>query len=421
MYRIFLLAFLFLAAGKINAQTYSWSGYPAGGTSYTTGIMTATVTSSSPGFQNGTPKYYSGSTVGSGQCGIAGGLALECMFGNITSAYVTLTIDFTSGNTTNGTCASVQFLIKDINADESYQTFRDYVYISAIDGNNANVPVANITTAGGSNKTKTTSGSSRVVAGSAGSYGSRSQTACDDITVTVTPPSGVPLKRIVIRYQPDYTTCASCYYNWTGPNRPAYQYISIGSLTATASSGCVVLPVELTKFETSCEGENKYFYWETASETNNDFFILEGSKDGKNFISLKQINGAGNSNSVSTYEINITDADNLYSYFRLKQTDFDGHSQYSELRYLNCNDENDIGLFPNPAVSEIILSQRKDENLSSYQIFDMTGRLMKEDALIVSDENKSAIQISDLANGYYSVSLYNFNGERIKSIPFVKQ
>lgn len=421
MYKIFLLAFLFLYAGKINAQTYTWTGYPAGGTSYTTGIMTATVTSSAPGFQYGTPKYYSGSTVGSGQCGITGGLALECMFGNITSAYVTLTIDFTSGNTTNGTCASVQFIIRDINADESYQTFRDYVYISAIDGNNTNVPVANITTAGGSNKTKTTSGSSRVVAGSAGSYGSRSQTACDDVTVTVTPPSGVPLKRIVIRYQPDYTTCASCYYNWTGPNRPAYQYISISSLTATATSGCVVLPVELTKFETSCEEKTKYFYWETATETNNDYFILEGSEDGKNFIALKQINGAGNSSTLSTYETNFTDTDNSFHYFRLKQTDFDGNSQYSELRFMECESESEIELFPNPAVSEIILSQLTDETISAYKIFDMTGRLVKEDALIVSDEKRSNIQISEFTGGCYSISVYTTNGERIKSIPFVKQ
>ena len=78
-------------------------------------------------------------------------------------------------------------------------------------------------------------------------------------------------------------------------------------------------------------------------------------------------------------------------------------------------------LFPNPAVSEIILSQLTDETISAYKIFDMTGRLVKEDALIVSDEKRSNIQISEFTGGCYSISVYTTNGERIKSIPFVKQ
>src|SRR5688572_25986111 len=146
MIRFSFLIFSFLLCTiHASAQTYSWSGYTAGATTYTTGIMTATVTSSAPNFQYSSPRYFAAATVGSGQCGIAGGLALEHLFGNITSAHSTVTIDFTSGGTTNGTCASISFQIKDINADESVQTFRDFVHISAIDGNNIAVPVASIT------------------------------------------------------------------------------------------------------------------------------------------------------------------------------------------------------------------------------------------------------------------------------------
>lgn len=242
----------FSCATYAHSQTLSWSGFPAGGTSYATGIMTATVTSSSPGFQNGAPKYYAGATVGSGQCGIAGGLALEHMFGNITGAHSTLTMDYTSGNTTSGLCGNISFQVKDINADESYQTFADWVEVSAIDGNNNPIPVANITATGGSNKTITTSGNTRIVKGhSNNSYGSRSATLCDNVTFTVTPPAGATLKSVTLKYHPDYTASPNDYYNFTGPKRPAYQYISISPVTVTATAGPTAL--SLTATPASCD------------------------------------------------------------------------------------------------------------------------------------------------------------------------
>ncbi|MEN9304165.1 MAG: hypothetical protein RL264_2594, partial [Bacteroidota bacterium] len=228
--------FLLILSSYTNffSQTLSWSGFPNGGTSYTTGIMTATITSSAPGFQNGTPKFIAGTTNGNAFCSLANSLELEHMFGNITSAHSTVTMDFTSGGTTSGLCGSITFKIKDINSDETYQTFADWVELSATDGNNAAIAVANIIATGGTNKTITTSGNTRIVKGySNNAYGSRSTTSCDDVTFTVTSPSGGTLKSITLKYHPDYTSCASCYYNFTGPNRPAYQYISIGPLTVT--------------------------------------------------------------------------------------------------------------------------------------------------------------------------------------------
>ncbi|MBU3661108.1 MAG: PKD domain-containing protein [Flavobacteriales bacterium] len=219
------------------SQTLSWSGFPNGGTSYTTGIMTATITSSNPGFQNGTPKFIAGTSNGGGYCSLANSLELEHLFSNITNAHSTLTLDFTSGGTTSGLCGSITFKIKDINSDESYQTFADWVEVNAIDGNNAAIAVTNITATGGTNKTIIASGNTRIVKGySNNAYGSRSTTNCDDVTFTITAPASGTLKSVTIKYHPDYTVCNNCYYNFTGPNRPAYQYISIGPVTVTNSA-----------------------------------------------------------------------------------------------------------------------------------------------------------------------------------------
>ena len=232
-------------------QTLNWSGFPNGGTSYTSGIMTVTVTSSAPGFQNGTPKYYAGSTVGSGECGNTGGLALEHSFGNITTAHSLVTLDFTSGGTTSGLCGSISFQIKDINSEEFNQTFADWVEVAATNGLNVAVPVANITATGGSNKTITANGNTRVVVGHTNApYGSRNSTACDNVTFTVTPAVGTTLKNVTIKYHPEYTVAPNDYYNLLNPKRPSYQYISISPISVTAAAG--PSNVQLTTTPASC-------------------------------------------------------------------------------------------------------------------------------------------------------------------------
>jgi len=407
-------------------QTFNWSGYPAGGTTYTTGIMKATITSSAAGSTNGTPKYYSGSTVGSGQCGITGGLALEQMFGNATSAHITLTLDFTSNSTTNGTCSSVSFQIKDINADESTATFRDFVHISAVDGNNANVAVASITATGGSNKAITTSGgTTRIIAGSTGSYGSRSTTSCDNVTITVTPPAGVPLKRIVIRYQPSYEPCSATtgYWNFSGPYRPAYEYISIGNVTLTPTGGCIVLPVELISFNGECKEDNsKQFTWATASEVNNDYFTVESSEDGFHFKPVETIEGAGNNVGILNYSTNIENA--REEYFRLVQTDFDGKKSFSDVLYIAClNLNNVLSVYPNPFEDYLHFNLSPGREIISHiQISDLNGRIVAQEYLsIISKSESITINVKHLNGGIYFAEAIGENGEsRSEKIRIVK-
>jgi Secretion system C-terminal sorting domain len=427
--RSFSVLIMLFVGHTADAQTYTWTGFPAGGTSYVNGIMTTTITSSTPGYQNGAPKYYAAASVGSGQCGIAGGLALEQMFGNVTAAHVTLTMDFTSSATTNGTCASISFQIKDINADESSQTFRDFVHISAIDGTNTNIAVANITTSGGSNKTITTSGgTTRIIAGSSGTYGSRSTTSCDNVTITVTPPAGVPLKSIVVRYQPSYEAASSTtgYWSFTSPYRPAYQYISIGSLTATPTGGCTVLPIQLTQFETKCEYNKRVFNWATASEMNNDFFTLEGSSDGGNFETLLSVQGSGTTNMEHNYTATLDFVKEELNYFRLKQTDFDGNFSFSTILVADkCNNDEVelVDLYPVPATDELNLHfNYLPKDLQGMEIIDASGKLIRTvHANEINNAVNYKIPLRDISKGIYFLKL-NVKEFRAKSVfKFVKE
>ena len=47
---------------------------------------------------------------------------------------------------------------------------------------------------------------------------------------------------------------------------------------------------------------NSNISFSTASETNNDYFTIERSGDGRSFESIGEIKGAGNSNQELSYE-----------------------------------------------------------------------------------------------------------------------
>lgn len=86
-----------------------------------------------------------------------------------------------------------------------------------------------------------------------------------------------------------------------------------------------VLPIELISFTGKViNTRNVLLEWSTASEQNNDYFIIERSTDGYNWMVIKNIDASGN----STVKINYTTIDNsapkTIVYYRLSQVDFDG-------------------------------------------------------------------------------------------------
>ena len=93
---------------------------------------------------------------------------------------------------------------------------------------------------------------------------------------------------------------------------------------ATLDNATSPLPIELLSFNAVLENRIVKLTWKTASETNNDFFTLEKSKDGISWESFKTVDGAGSSSSILNYEDYDQNPYSGVSYYRLKQTDFNG-------------------------------------------------------------------------------------------------
>lgn len=89
------------------------------------------------------------------------------------------------------------------------------------------------------------------------------------------------------------------------------------------------LPVELISFSGIKDGKTTLLNWETASELNNDYFIVERATDLCPFTEIGRVAGNGNSSQLHSYSFTDRNPREGINYYRLKQTDFNGAFEYS--------------------------------------------------------------------------------------------
>jgi len=135
------------------------------------------------------------------------------------------------------------------------------------------------------------------------------------------------------------------------------------------------LPVELLNFEVEVNNRIVDITWQTASEHNNDYFTIERSADGFNFDPILYKDGAGNSTNLLSYSDKDLQPLEGVSYYRLKQTDFDGAFDYSDVRAVSTNGNEQILIYPNPSNSGKI-NFSKNTDIGEISIFSAEGKLI---------------------------------------------
>ncbi len=172
--------------------------------------------------------------------------------------------------------------------------------------------------------------------------------------------------------------------------------------------GGTALPIELVFFkaEVSLLGSVQ-FLWQTASETNNDYFTIERSIDGMKWISVDRIPGAGNSFEIINYSFEDIKPFGGRSYYRLKQTDYDGAFSFSNTISVQVNFlpkiNRSVKLYPNPFVNLLYL-EGSEEDLSNIKIFNLFGlELRGQIAELNVSDTKKVFDFSNLNKGVYLV------------------
>ncbi len=168
------------------------------------------------------------------------------------------------------------------------------------------------------------------------------------------------------------------------------------------------LPIELLIFDASVTQQGVLSIWKTATETNNDYFLVEKSTDGVHFETTGMVDGAGNSTEIKSYSYLDKEPFNGLSYYRLKQVDFDGAFSYSEIIAVRITGTlGEIHIFPNPANEILQFDFEMDRTgKTTVQILDVLGNVVVEEhkefhkGIIHSD-----IQIKHLPEGVYYLKI----------------
>ncbi len=169
--------------------------------------------------------------------------------------------------------------------------------------------------------------------------------------------------------------------------------------------------VEWLSFDGEVQTAGNFLQWMTASETNNEYFAVERSLDGKNFETIATVKAVGESVVPTGYNYLDRAAPSGTSYYRVTQFDFDGQNDATNVISLTRGEGSfDItNVRPVPAVDYVEITYTAINNGSvEVNVYDLTGRVMlKASVNATSGVNNQVIDISSYPAGIYMVSLNN--------------
>ncbi len=174
------------------------------------------------------------------------------------------------------------------------------------------------------------------------------------------------------------------------------------------------LPIELLSFSVFKINNGALLKWQTATEQNSDYFIIEKSTDGITFKEAGRVKAAGNSNAILSYSFTDEAFISGTVYYRLKEIDFDGLYTYSNTQQLRQSGSGFATLFPNPSDQSfnlIISAGSVKANLKT-----VTGSFIAE---IKLEENGTASFGNELASGIYILELRS--EDSVEFIKLIKQ
>ncbi|MCB9333534.1 MAG: T9SS type A sorting domain-containing protein [Lewinellaceae bacterium] len=178
------------------------------------------------------------------------------------------------------------------------------------------------------------------------------------------------------------------------------------------------LPIELTRFEAKQNEKGVQLDWATATETNNDYFAVEHSTDGRQFATIGQVAGFGTTQLPQQYTFRHRQPSPGTNYYRLRQVDWDGSQSYSVLRLVTIEGSRQIHLYPSPAAGVLNVERfGTTENAIQYCIYNTLGGQMHT-GNIPPTVSKISLPVDQLPPGKY---LLQIRGEQqFSTLPFIK-
>lgn len=219
-----------------------------------------------------------------------------------------------------------------------------------------------------------------------------------------------------------YTMLVNNYAN----NNSNYSF----DYTGTAGLGCnpppVVLGAELMDFTGLAQVRENRLLWKTATEENNDYFVIEASTNAYVWSELGRVKGFGNSQTEESYSFD----DNIMmlplTYYRLKQVDYDGEFTYSQVIAVSRKfkvDKIASSIFPNPSTGQFYFKYGGKDNKMpiNIEVVNSLGQtVMLQEYVKFNKHVALSIDASELAEGLYQVKISQGDVFQTQKISVVK-
>jgi hypothetical protein len=175
---------------------------------------------------------------------------------------------------------------------------------------------------------------------------------------------------------------------------PSYT-LTITTSIVIVTKSTSILPVKLANFTAKKVGSMVQLDWQTFSESNSDHFEIERSRSGGSFVTIGEINAAGNTNQPLSYQFRDNDPGNGLNLYRLRQVDKDNRFEYSDTRWIKIDDTKGQ-LFVFPTITNGVVSVLSNEK-STVELYTMQGvRLLRKDV-----NTTEQLDLSNYPNGVY--------------------
>lgn len=208
-------------------------------------------------------------------------------------------------------------------------------------------------------------------------------------------------------YDPsNFTDTDGEYAEFEYCSSPAYNY---------GNDGCSVrsttLPVEMLYFEAYKRENTVLLDWETASEINNDKFVVMRSTSGEVYQPIGEVKGQGNSSVINRYTFidqHPRTGDNFYAIY---QYDYNGSMTKSDIRLVEFNLDED---FTPISIDNLLQINYRNMPLNAYfEIYTIEGKLVAQERVADLD---GIITLDLPTEQQYLIRLISNNNSVVKKI-----
>lgn len=215
-------------------------------------------------------------------------------------------------------------------------------------------------------------------------------------------------------------TAGQCYYMMVSQWSAGGSGFTIDFTGTTASLNCTILPVELVHFDVIKQGEAAQLDWVTMSEVNNDYFVVERSRDNILYSAVRVLDGQGNSTEATWYSALDENPFPGISYYRLKQVDYDGEFSYSDVKSFTIEHAGKLVVLPTENGNQVnILFNAQHSGAEQLFVYDFSGRMVfSKNISFMHGFNSVKLDMSDLSRGMYFLSFAA--GEEIYKAKFIR-